>query len=85
MSWKTAKVKQGVGISFHWNQRKRKTLHICDHFYMGNAWIEKRKTCGPPFLVGKQKLQKKILSMLHRLGVKSEQWVGGISDIADYI
>ena len=45
---------------------------------------KKVKTCGPPFLVGQQKLPKKFWSVSHRFGVKLGQSVGGNFAVTGY-
>ena len=50
--------------------------YVGDHNSKTKAQIKKLKTCGPPFKVGQQKLQKKFWSESHRFGVKSGQSVG---------
>ena len=58
--------------------------HVWDDLSLTMGRIKKLKTCGPPFLVGQQKFQKKVWSVTHRFGVKSEQSVGSNFAVAGY-
>ena len=54
------------------------TLHVWDDCSIMKGQIKKLKTFGPPFLVGQQKLQKKLWCVTHRFRVKSGQSIGGV-------